>query len=62
MAQLTMNRRDKTVQFSDLISLSSFHINTEHDIVPYDKESSSYSKYPNMQPSFHFYVCKSPCL
>lgn len=38
MAQLTINRRDKTVQFSDLISLSSFHINIEHDIVPYDKE------------------------
>jgi len=45
MAQLTINRRDETVQFSDLISLSSFHINIEQDIVPYDKESSSYGKY-----------------
>jgi len=41
MAQPTINRRDKTVQFSDLIILSSFHINIEHDIVPYDKEPSS---------------------
>ena len=36
MAQLTINRRDKTVQFSDLISLSSLHKNIEHDIVQYD--------------------------
>jgi len=41
MAQPTINRRDKTVQFSDLIILTSFNINIEHDIVPYDKESSS---------------------